>query len=70
MDKLIDQAAGEPDPQKRVALYAQIQKLEADDAVMVFYTDPFLLYGHVPELSGIVMLGGGNYPNFYGASFK
>jgi ABC-type transport system substrate-binding protein len=70
MDKLIDQAAGEPDTQKRAALYAQIQKLEADDAVMVFYNDPFLLYGHVPELAGVMTLGGGNYPHFYGASFK
>ncbi len=70
MDKLIDQAAGDPNPDKRVALYAQIQKLVADDAVMVFYNDPYLLYAHVPNLDGIAMLGGGNYPNFYGASFK
>src|SRR5439155_17462497 len=65
MDKLIDQAAGEPDTAKRAALYAQIQKLAADDAVMVFYNDPYLLYAHVPELTGVMTLGGGNYPNFY-----
>jgi peptide/nickel transport system substrate-binding protein len=70
MDKLIDAAAAEANPEKRAALYAQIQKKVADDAVMVFYNDPYLLYAHVPNLTGVVALGGGNYPDFYGASFK
>jgi peptide/nickel transport system substrate-binding protein len=70
MDKLIDQAAGESNPEKRAALYAQIQKKVADDAVMVFYNDPFLLYAHALNLTGVMMLGGGNLPDFYAASFQ
>jgi peptide/nickel transport system substrate-binding protein len=70
MDKLIDAAAGTPDPAKRAELYAQIQKLAADDAVMVFYVDPLLLYGHTKSLDGVTALGGGNLMNFYAASFK
>jgi len=70
MDKLIDAAAGAADPAKRVELYAQIQKKVADDAVMVFYNDPYLLYSHVKNLEGVTVLGGGNYLNFYAASFK
>ena len=51
-----------------VALYAEAQKLAADDAIMVYYNDPYLLFGHTPALSGVVFLGGGNLPNFYAAS--
>ncbi len=70
MDDLINTASATADMQKRADLYAQIQKLEADDAVMVFYNDPFLLYAQSPSLQGIVPLGGGTYINFYPASFK
>jgi ABC-type transport system substrate-binding protein len=70
MDDLINAASATADMQKRVDLYAQIQKLEADDAVMVFYNDPFLLYAQSPSLQGIVPLGGGTYISFYAASFK
>lgn len=70
MDKLIDDAAGTPDAAKRVELYKEIQKLAADEAVMVYFNDPYLLYGGVPALQGIQYLGGGALPNFYGASFS
>ncbi|HVO43554.1 MAG TPA: ABC transporter substrate-binding protein [Aggregatilineales bacterium] len=70
MDALIDAASSTVDLQKRADLYAQIQKLEADDAVMVFYDDPYLFYSQTPKLQGAVPLGGGTYIDFYAASFK
>jgi peptide/nickel transport system substrate-binding protein len=70
MDKLIDEAAGSSDPAKRVELYKEIQKLADDDAVMVYYNDPYLLYGSIPTLENVKYLGGGTLPNFYGADFK
>ncbi len=69
MDKLIDQGAATSDLTQRVAIYKQIQKLAADDAVMVYYVDPYLLFGGVTNLTGIQFLGGGTLPSFYGASF-
>jgi len=69
MDKLIDDAAATTDSAKRVDLYAQIQKLAADDAIMVYYNDPYLLFGGIPSLTGIQFLGGGTLPSFYGAAF-
>lgn len=70
MDALIDQAAGSPDPATRIELYKQIQKLAADEAIMVYFDDPYLLYSAVPSLTGVHYLGGGTLPNFYGASFS
>ena len=70
MDDLLDRAAGTPVAEERVALYAEIQKLAADDAIMVYYNDPFLLYGYVPALEGVNFLAGGNIPYFYTASFN
>jgi peptide/nickel transport system substrate-binding protein len=68
MDDLLAQAAAETNPEERAALYGQIQKLAADDAVMIYFNDPYLLYGHSANLSGVQFLGGGNLPNFYAAS--
>jgi peptide/nickel transport system substrate-binding protein len=70
MDQLIDTAAATTDPDERQALYAQIQQLAADDAIMVYFNDPYLLFGGVPSLTGLQYLGGGTLPNFYGASFS
>jgi peptide/nickel transport system substrate-binding protein len=70
MDKLIDQAAGTTDAQERVKLYAQIQKLAADDAIMVFYNDPLLLYAHTVKLDGVKYLAGGNIPDFYASTLS
>ncbi|MBK8027168.1 MAG: ABC transporter substrate-binding protein [Chloroflexi bacterium] len=68
MDRILNAAAATADSDERVALYAEAQKLAADDAIMVYYNDPYLLFGHTPALSGVVFLGGGNLPNFYAAS--
>ena len=70
MDKMIDDAAGESDPAKRVELYAAIQKKVMDDALMVFYNDPMSLYAHTNKLENPIMYLGGNYPYFYGASLS
>jgi peptide/nickel transport system substrate-binding protein len=70
MDKLIEEGAASADPKVRTEVYTKIQKLAADDAIMVYYNDPFLLYSHTPNLQGATPLGGGNYLNFYAASFK
>lgn len=68
MDAVLLEAASKSDPTERAALYAQAQKIAADDAVMVYLVDPLLLYGYSTSLSGVKFLGGGNLPNFYAAS--
>ena len=68
MDALLNQAAGTADPEARAALYADIQKLAADDAIMVYLNDPYLLYGSAASVQGVKYLGGGNLPNFYAAT--
>ncbi len=70
MDKLIDEAAGTTDATKRADLYAQIQKLAADDAIMVFYVDPDVLYANKSTLQGAKFLSGGNVVDLYAASFS
>lgn len=70
MDTLLDQAAGAADAEARAELYAEIQQLAAEDTVMVYLNDPFLLYGYRAGLEGITWLGGGNLPNFNAASFS
>ncbi len=69
LDGLIDAAAGTADAAEREALYAEIQQFVADNAIMVFFNDPFLLYGYDSNLSGVLFLGGGTLPNLYAASF-
>jgi len=70
MDALIDQAAATGDADARIELYAQIQQMAADEAIMAYFVDPFLLYGSTSSLTGVKYLGGGNLPNFYAASFS
>jgi len=70
MDAVLLEAASKADPAERVALYAEAQKIAADDAVMVYFVDPLLLYGYSTSLSGVKFLGGGNLPNFYAASIS
>lgn len=70
LDALLNAAAGAPDPEERAALYSEIQKFVADEAVMVYFVDPILLYGYSSALQGVKFLGGGNLPNFYAASFN
>lgn len=68
MDSLLEQAAAETDTEARAELYAQVQQLAAEDVIMVYFNDPYLLYGYSADLSGVEFLGGGNLPNFYNAS--
>lgn len=68
MDRLLNAASATAVAEERAALYAEVQRLAADDAIMIYYNDPFLLFGHAPSLSGVTFLGGGNLPNFYAAS--
>jgi peptide/nickel transport system substrate-binding protein len=68
MDNLLNAAAGTADPEERAELYAQAQRLAADDAIMVYLNDPFLLYASTAGLEGVKYLGGGNLPNFYAAT--
>ena len=68
MDKLISEAAGAADPQKRAALYSQIQKKVKDEAIMVFYIDPDTLYAQSDKLTGVKMYMDGLYPLFAGAT--
>jgi peptide/nickel transport system substrate-binding protein len=68
MDQLIVDAAGETDPARQSELYLEIQQLVEDDAIMVFFNDPFLLFAHDASLDGMVYLGGGYSPSFYTAT--
>jgi peptide/nickel transport system substrate-binding protein len=70
MDKLIDDAAGTTDQAKRIQLYAQIQKMVEDQAIMVNFEDPELLYANSSKLSGVIYYSGGNYYNFYAATLQ
>lgn len=70
MDKLIDQAAGTTDQAQRLQLYAQIQKLVEDQAIMVNFEDPELLYANTSKLNGVIYYSGGNYYNFYAATLQ
>ncbi len=70
MDRLIDEAAGEADPEARVELYRQIQRKVMDEAIMVFYNDPYTLYAHTDKLSNPVMYLGGNYAYFAAAELS
>jgi peptide/nickel transport system substrate-binding protein len=65
MDRMIDEAAAQPDPVKRCQLYSAIQKKVKDEAIMEFWSDPVLLYAHTKKLSGVTYYQGGNIPYFY-----
>jgi len=68
MDKLIDDAAAEPDMVKRCQLYSTLQQKVKDEAIMEFWADPSILYAHSAKLDGITLYLGGNTPYFYNAS--
>lgn len=68
MDELLAQAAATPDPERRKALYAQIQAKVKDEATMVFYNDPASLYAYTDDLEGVRFFGAGQYPYFYTAT--
>lgn len=70
MDALLAEGAGTADAEARAAVYAEIQKLAADDAIMVYLNDPYLFYASSANLQGVKFLGGGNLPNLYAASLS
>ncbi len=67
MDRMIDDAAAQPDPEARCALYSDIQKKVKDEAIMEFWSDPEILYAHSNKLADVLYYLGGNTPYFYGA---
>ena len=68
MDRMIDEAAAEPDSAKRCQLYSEIQTKVKDEAIMEWWSDPTILYAHTVKLSGITYYYGGNMPYFYAAT--
>lgn len=68
MDMMIDAAVGIGDIDVRAAAYADIQQKIADEAIMVFFNDPVVLFASTPEVEGVTILGGGFIPNFYAAT--
>jgi peptide/nickel transport system substrate-binding protein len=70
MDRMIDEAAAQPDAAARCALYSDIQKKVKDEAVMEFWLDPVLLYAHSNKLDNVTYYQGGNTPYFYAATIQ
>ena len=70
MDKLIDDAAAQPEMAKRCELYSTLQKKVKDEAVMEFWADPSILYAMSGKLNGAAMYLGGNTPYFYNAGLS
>jgi peptide/nickel transport system substrate-binding protein len=69
MDKMIDEAAGYTDPNKRKEAYAKIQKKVLDEAIMVFVADSKNIYAaNKSKLSDVVLDWSSNYPLLYDAS--
>jgi peptide/nickel transport system substrate-binding protein len=69
MDKMIDEAAGYTDPNKRKDAYAKIQKKVLDEAIMVFVADSKNIYAaNKTKLSDVVLDWSSNYPLLYDAS--
>jgi ABC-type transport system substrate-binding protein len=68
MDRMIDEAAAEPDPAARCSLYSDIQKKVKDEAIMEFWSDPEILYSHSNKLANVLYYLGGNTPYFYPAT--
>jgi peptide/nickel transport system substrate-binding protein len=66
MDKLINDAAGTTDPEKRKQLYAQIQKKVLDEAIMVFFSDPLNIFAYQKaKVSDLALDWSATYPLFY-----
>lgn len=70
MDQLLNEAAGAADPEKRAALYSQIQKKVKNEAIMVFYNDSALLYAQEKSLHNVIFYQGGIYPYLYASELK
>ncbi|WP_158969515.1 ABC transporter substrate-binding protein [Chachezhania sediminis] len=53
MDKLLDAAAIETDPAKRMELYAQIQKLETEDLALIYMPQDFSVTVYRDDVKGL-----------------
>ena len=69
MDALILAGSSTADSAEREAIYHQLQQKIADEVIMLFMVDPFLLYGSVANLHGVTYLAGGNISNMISAHF-
>jgi peptide/nickel transport system substrate-binding protein len=70
MDALILAGSSTAVTEEREAIYHQLQQKIADEVIMLFMVDPFLLYGSAANLQGVTYLAGGNISNLIGASFS
>jgi ABC-type transport system substrate-binding protein len=70
MDALILAGSSTAIAEEREAIYHQLQQKVADEVVMIYMVDPFLLYGADARLQGMTYLAGGNISNLIGASFS
>ena len=68
MDALLDAASAAADPDARAELYAQIQRKIMDEAVMLFYVDPVVLFAHSADLADPYFYLSSIFPYFYPAS--
>lgn len=64
MDKMIDEAAAESNPEKRAELYHEIQAKALNEAIMIYLANPLTIDGMSSKLKGVTMDWGGNYPFF------
>jgi peptide/nickel transport system substrate-binding protein len=55
VNKMIDQAAGEPDESKRADLYAQIQKTAVEEVAQVAIYHPAWLNAYAPTVKGLTL---------------
>jgi peptide/nickel transport system substrate-binding protein len=69
MDRLLDDAAAAADPAVRRLLYSQIQRKIKDEAVMIYYLDPLVLFAHSERLQNPYFYLSSIFPYFYPASF-
>jgi ABC-type transport system substrate-binding protein len=69
VDAMIDAAAAEVDPEARAALYAELQTLVLEEAIMAFFSEPTSAYAYRPEtLLNVGLDFSSIYPLFYDAS--
>jgi peptide/nickel transport system substrate-binding protein len=68
MDNMIDTAVGIADQAARIAAYAEIQQILADEVVMMYLNDPVVTYAAIPAVQNVTILGGGFVPDFYSAT--
>ena len=69
MDKMIDEAAGFTDPEKRKTAYAAIQKKAIDEAIMLFIADSKNVFtSQKAKVNDLTLDWSSTYPLFYDVS--